>query len=563
MTERPSIDSFTQPPQASGADAPSVSDTGASLAQKPATAKRVRKPRPTFDDGALTRTFKFPSKSYPRSSYYVTSTEIIIRIKKARKKWKLIVPKKRVVSYRTNRWFAKPRWIAIELTYTQAVKLGLAEARATPNAPPETSTSNMVPLVQPDLGSVDVANAGPASVVPPHPISHAVETEVEADLHCELADQIDDFGDHDSADGMQLATDDSDDEIGDSYVDDESECDFDHAGAREAKDPPPVQPLLLLPPPVRTEAEMAQHTAVARSEPHEPRLIPRAARPAPIEKASRHKFRRGVAALAAAVIGFSVWAALDTTPLNHGPPLSLGPECARGEAAAPCASMIVTGSIAPTARVPQTPAAAADDSARLAPPPPEPQAEAAPIEQTTAALMSPPTVHDITPEPAVPESAGPEAMAAALLGRDLALPLSPPVITVSAAPQQPAETVRVACETLSAAGRDIPINFDYARSQLDPAAAAALDAFAEKLRACPDSKVTIEGHTDSDGRANNNRSLSLRRAQFVQKHLVAAGVEPERLSAIGFGQTRPAVPNVSQQNKRNNRRAVLVVTTQR
>ena len=55
----------------------------------------------------------------------MTDTEIIIRIKKARKKWKLFVPKKGVVSYRTNRWFAKPRWIELELTYTQAASSAL------------------------------------------------------------------------------------------------------------------------------------------------------------------------------------------------------------------------------------------------------------------------------------------------------------------------------------------------------------------------------------------------------------------------------------------------------
>ena len=90
---------------------------------------RTKRPRPTFDDGSVTRVFKFPSKTYPRSSYYVTSTEIIIRIKKARKKWTLVVSKKRVAAYRTNRWFAKPRWVEIELTYTQASKLGLVEPR--------------------------------------------------------------------------------------------------------------------------------------------------------------------------------------------------------------------------------------------------------------------------------------------------------------------------------------------------------------------------------------------------------------------------------------------------
>ena len=112
------------------AETAAVAAQAADAKAMPAPAKRPRRPRPTFEDGALTRVFKFPSKTYPRSSYYVTGTEIIVRIKKARKKWKLIIPKKRVVSYRTNRWFAKPRWIALELTYTQAVKLGLVEARA-------------------------------------------------------------------------------------------------------------------------------------------------------------------------------------------------------------------------------------------------------------------------------------------------------------------------------------------------------------------------------------------------------------------------------------------------
>ena len=85
---------------------------------------RTKRPRPTFDDGALTRHFKFPSKTYPRSTYYVTATEIIIRIRKARKKWKLVIPKKRLVSYRTNRWFAKPRFVEVELIRLSAAGLG-------------------------------------------------------------------------------------------------------------------------------------------------------------------------------------------------------------------------------------------------------------------------------------------------------------------------------------------------------------------------------------------------------------------------------------------------------
>jgi outer membrane protein OmpA-like peptidoglycan-associated protein len=160
-------------------------------------------------------------------------------------------------------------------------------------------------------------------------------------------------------------------------------------------------------------------------------------------------------------------------------------------------------------------------------------------------------------------SAGNDARAVVLSRRDIALPLSPPVFTSTVPTPQLTTTAHAECDSLSATDRHILINFDYASSHLDAPVLAVLEDFAATLRACPGSKVTIEGHTDSDGRADRNRALSLRRAQAVQKHLVVAGVHPHRLATIGFGQTRPTVPNVSEKNKRSNRRAVLVVTTQR
>ena len=117
---------------------------------------RKKKPRPTFADGSLTRQFKFPSKSYPRSTYYVTATEIIIRIKKARKKWKLVIPKKRVVSYRTNRWFATPRWVEIELTFTQASRLGFVE-------PQPRSKAQALETAGAQEGDLSLADGGGAS----------------------------------------------------------------------------------------------------------------------------------------------------------------------------------------------------------------------------------------------------------------------------------------------------------------------------------------------------------------------------------------------------------------
>jgi outer membrane protein OmpA-like peptidoglycan-associated protein len=133
---------------------------------------------------------------------------------------------------------------------------------------------------------------------------------------------------------------------------------------------------------------------------------------------------------------------------------------------------------------------------------------------------------------------------------------------VAAAESEPlpaATTLKTDCRELGAAGQSIHISFDYASSGLKQAALPALEAFAAKLRSCPSAKVVVEGHTDSDGRAASNQSLSVRRAKAVLSHLVHAGVPPSQLSAVGFGQSRPYAPNVSAKNKSSNRRVALVV----
>ena len=166
-------------------------------AQPKANAKR---PRPTFDDGSVTRVFKFPSKAYPRSSYYVTSTEIVIRIKKARKKWKLVIPKKRVAAYRTNRWFAKPRWVEIELTYAQALKHGLVEPRT-----PSTEVTGAIPAEQQAAGLsvVDSDHTLPAGSAS----EHAPDRTSTWQRHRELEPNIEQSGQNLNADDVDFVSD--------------------------------------------------------------------------------------------------------------------------------------------------------------------------------------------------------------------------------------------------------------------------------------------------------------------------------------------------------------------
>ncbi len=67
-------------------------------------------------------------------------------------------------------------------------------------------------------------------------------------------------------------------------------------------------------------------------------------------------------------------------------------------------------------------------------------------------------------------------------------------------------------------------------------------------------KVNIEGHTDSDGNPQFNKTLSANRAASVVKWLVGHGIDKARLTSAGFGPDRPLVPNTSADNKRQNRR---------
>jgi OmpA-OmpF porin, OOP family len=59
------------------------------------------------------------------------------------------------------------------------------------------------------------------------------------------------------------------------------------------------------------------------------------------------------------------------------------------------------------------------------------------------------------------------------------------------------------------------------------------------MKAHPEWRMAVEGHTDVQGALDYNRLLSERRAQAVKAHLQSAGIAPERLTAVGFGASRP------------------------
>jgi outer membrane protein OmpA-like peptidoglycan-associated protein len=102
--------------------------------------------------------------------------------------------------------------------------------------------------------------------------------------------------------------------------------------------------------------------------------------------------------------------------------------------------------------------------------------------------------------------------------------------------------------------------FASSKSDLLPGAQLKLNGVADALtQQDPDSKVVVEGHTDSQGGVSYNQDLSQRRAQTVRDYLVSRGIADDRVSSQGFGSSRSVADNKSPEGRANNRRVEIVV----
>jgi outer membrane protein OmpA-like peptidoglycan-associated protein len=104
------------------------------------------------------------------------------------------------------------------------------------------------------------------------------------------------------------------------------------------------------------------------------------------------------------------------------------------------------------------------------------------------------------------------------------------------------------------------ILFDVNSDVIRPESYGVLKEVASMLKSAPETKVTIVGHTDSDGDDAKNLELSRKRAESVKKALVKDfSVDGSMLSTDGKGETEPAAENDTPQNKANNRRVEFIV----
>lgn len=109
----------------------------------------------------------------------------------------------------------------------------------------------------------------------------------------------------------------------------------------------------------------------------------------------------------------------------------------------------------------------------------------------------------------------------------------------------------------------IRILFATNSDQLLDASFPILDEVASVLDQNQRLRIRVEGHTDTDGKAEHNQELSTRRAASVRAYLVGKGVPEERLESTGCGQTVPVADNATDDGKQQNRRVEFVIMRRR
>jgi outer membrane protein OmpA-like peptidoglycan-associated protein len=116
-------------------------------------------------------------------------------------------------------------------------------------------------------------------------------------------------------------------------------------------------------------------------------------------------------------------------------------------------------------------------------------------------------------------------------------------------------------DALSSTGRWATqgILFETGKSDLKPESTPTLKEIAAALKAHPELKVEIQGHTDNVGKAADNLKLSDARAAAVKAALVGQfGAADAQLTTKGYGDTKPSAPNTTAEGRQNNRRVELV-----
>ena len=103
------------------------------------------------------------------------------------------------------------------------------------------------------------------------------------------------------------------------------------------------------------------------------------------------------------------------------------------------------------------------------------------------------------------------------------------------------------------------IQFEFNSAELTLDSQLGIQMLTEFLKRNPELKVELAGHTDDVGNAQYNLKLSAERAEVVRKALIDNGIDENRLTAKGYGATKPLASNDSEEHRALNRRTEMIV----
>ena len=107
---------------------------------------------------------------------------------------------------------------------------------------------------------------------------------------------------------------------------------------------------------------------------------------------------------------------------------------------------------------------------------------------------------------------------------------------------------------------DSGVVFGFNQSQLTTAAITKLDGVIAQVQSYPRSRITVAGHTDSQGNDDYNMQLSLQRAQAVSDYIsLHLSRSRTTIEAVGYGEASPVADNDSESGQQKNRRVEIIV----
>lgn len=130
-------------------------------------------------------------------------------------------------------------------------------------------------------------------------------------------------------------------------------------------------------------------------------------------------------------------------------------------------------------------------------------------------------------------------------------------------PTYPDQAPEPAVEAAEPVRVELDVKFDYDKSVVKEESKADIKAVADFMSQYPQTTTTVEGHTDSKGSDAYNQGLSERRANAVRDVLVNQyGVAGDRVSSVGYGESRPVADNNTDEGRAVNRRVEASVEAQ-